>query len=369
MKNNLIFYFLIFLIFPFLNCSVCNNFTTITVSQSILQQALYYQVDNTSINNTFVDFNYFKFYKLDMEKIKHTSNKNILFEWFFTDKKLLNIKCKDKEKERIKCNDIILEEHIEYTFYFDYLIAKVGGIISFILILFGIFFLFRGYIYYNLTMFFYCALCNFLFWREYMEFMVVIKKLNTDVEKSEIFCIICFGISIVSSIAYGYANFLFKYLRYFSLGIVEGLILGKFLFYYIIQYSSLGDKIELKLFITEISCAFVFMVTWFLFRDKYPNITMVRISLIASYGIIYGLNVLFGGYPFIPFLILAKKFQADEKSEEFNKDNDLFYKLVKDNNIYVYLGFYVFFSFIGCYFNITNTKVFLEKAKKKISIY
>jgi hypothetical protein len=69
MKNNLIFYFLIFLIFPFLNCRACNNYSTITVSQSILQQALYYQVDNTSINNTFVDFNYFKFYKLDMEKI------------------------------------------------------------------------------------------------------------------------------------------------------------------------------------------------------------------------------------------------------------------------------------------------------------
>ena len=132
------------------------------------------------------------------------------------------------------------------------------------------------------------------------------------------------------------------------------------------------EEIELKLFITEISCAFVFMVSWILLKDKYPKVTMVRLSLIASFGITFGLNVLFGGYPYMPFLILAKKYQDEKKIEvqdEENESNTLFKRLSERNNLHIYLGIYVFFSFVGCYFNINNTKTFMEKARKKISIY
>ena len=363
MRNDIIYYFLLFLIFPFQKCENEDTNRTIIVSQTILQQAIYYEEYNSTIIDTFVDFNSLKFYKINMETIHHKGG-DMIFEFFFNEDDLLNIQCKTDESPGIICNKIYLEEHNSYSFFFDYKIAEYGGIISFILILFGILFLVQGYIYYNLTIVFYSSFCIFLFWREFFEFMEILQILNTENEKSQTFCFTCFVISIFSSIAYGYVNFLFKFLRYFSLGIIEGIIFGKFLFFFILLLLKDEEEIELKLFITEISCAFVFMVSWILLKDKYPKVTMVRLSLIASFGITFGLNVLFGGYPYMPFLILAKKYQ-----DEDDESNTLFKRLSKRHNLHIYLGIYVFFSFVGCYFNINNTKTFMEKARKKISIY
>ena len=55
------------------------------------------------------------------------------------------------------------------------------------------------------------------------------------------------------------------------------------------------------------------MISWFLLKDKNPKVTMVRLSLITSYGIMFGLNVLFGRYPFMPLLILAKNHYNKEQ--------------------------------------------------------
>ena len=364
MRNDIIYYFLLFLIFPFQKCENEDINRTIIVSQTILQQAIYYEEYNSTIIDTFVDFNSLKFYKINMETIHHKGGDMMIFEFFFNEDDLLNIQCKTDESPGIICNKIYLEEHNSYSFFFDYKIAEYGGIISFILILFGFLFLLQGYIYYNLTIVFYSSFCIFLFWREFFECMEILQILNTENEKSQTFCFTCFVISIFSSIAYGYVNLLFKFLRYFSLGIIEGIILGKFLFFFILLLLKDEEEIELKLFITEISCAFVFMVSWILLKDKYPKVTMVRLSLIASFGITFGLNVLFGGYPYMPFLILAKKYQ-----DEDDESNTLFKRLSGRNNLRIYLGLYALFSIVGCYFNINNTKTFMEKARKKISIY
>ena len=53
----------------------------------------------------------------------------------------------------------------------------------------------------------------------------------------------------------------------------------------------------------------------------------------------------------MPFLILAKKYQ-----DEDDESNTLFKRLSGRNNLHIYLCIYVFFSFVGCYFNINNTK-------------
>ena len=47
--------------------------------------------------------------------------------------------------------DIDLSEHKFITFDFDRLISKLGGIFSYLLILYGFFSLGRGYVYFNLT--------------------------------------------------------------------------------------------------------------------------------------------------------------------------------------------------------------------------
>ena len=233
MRNDIIYYFLLFLIFPFQKCENEDTNRTIIVSQTILQQAIYYEEYNSTIIDTFVDFNSLKFYKINMETIHHKGG-DMIFEFFFNEDDLLNIQC--KKNGSVRCNYIYLEEHDSYSFFFDYKIAEYGGIISFILILFGILFLLQGYIYYNLTIVFYSSFCIFLFWREFFEFMELLQILNTENEKSQTFCFTCFVISIFSSIAYGYVNFLFKFLRYFSLGIIEGIILGKFLFFFILIF-------------------------------------------------------------------------------------------------------------------------------------
>ena len=93
---------------------------------------------------------------------------------------------------------------------------------------------------------------------------------------------------------------------------------------------------------------------------------MINLSLIASYGIVYGLNVLFGGLPFMPFLILSKENEKDENVDDREK---LFQRLIDHNNLIFYSVLYVIIALAGSYFNITNTKIFEEKARKKISVY
>ena len=51
---------------------MCNAIEPRKVSQTVLEQATYYETNNSVIYNIFIDFNNLKFYKIDMEKIHHT---------------------------------------------------------------------------------------------------------------------------------------------------------------------------------------------------------------------------------------------------------------------------------------------------------
>ena len=124
--------------------------------------------------------------------------------------------------------------------------------------------------------------------------------------------------------------------------------------------------VTVSYFKNKLIFCFAFIVCWFFLKNKYPLFTMINLSLIASYGIVYGLNVLFGGLPFMPFLILSKENEKDENVDDREK---LFQRLIDHNNLIFYSVLYVIIALAGSYFNITNTKIFEEKARKKISVY
>lgn len=359
MGRNFLKYLLIYFIFliKFYNC--------LNVSQTILEQATYYETSDSVIYNTFIDFNALKFYTIDMDKIHHTEA-TPRFEFYLQDDGLINIRCKEKDTnyQRFKCNSILLNEHKSITFDYDFLMARNGGFICFMLILYGIFCLFRGYIYYNLTVAFYSGFSLILLSREFCELMELIEKLDAGDEKSQQFLNAFYFISVLTSLFYGYTSFLSRYFRYISFGFIEGLVIGKLFFYFIVK--AVINNIILKYFLTELICSLAFIICWFFLKNKYKIFTMVNISLIASYGIIYGLNVLIGGLPFMPFLILAK---ANQKSSVVDTRELLFKRLVKHSNLIFYSIMYVILALGGSYFNITNTKIFMEKARKKISVY
>jgi len=110
----------------------------------------------------------------------------------------------------------------------------------------------------------------------------------------------------------------------------------------------LENEIVLKYFITELVFCLALIVCWFFLKNKYEIFTMINLSLMASYGIIYGLNVLFGGLPFMPFLILSKE---NEKNENIDEREKLFQRLITHNKLLVYSIFYVVFALAGSYFN------------------
>ena len=353
MANYYLKYFLFYFLF------LIKQYNSIKVTQTVLEQSTYYETDNSPIYGNFIDFSTLKFYTINMTRIHYTEVEPN-FQFYYNDKEKLSIKCKEDKDKRIKCNEINLDEHQSISFNYDYLIAQTGGVISFFLILYGIFSLLKGYIYYNLTVFFYSSFSLILFWREFCEFLEMIEKLNADNNKSETFLIAFYSISIIASVIFGYVSFLTKYLRYISFGFIDGLIVSKFLFYFIIK--ALETQVELKYFLAELICCLIFIIFLFLFKDKNPNITMVNISVMASYGIIYGLHVLFGGLPFIPFLILSITKKSDNPKEQ------LFTTLTEKNNLIVYVIIYILLVLFGCYFNITGYKIFTEKTKKKIFV-
>ena len=47
------------------------------------------------------------------------------------------------------------------------------------------------------------------------------------------------------------------------------------------------------------------MILFIIAQNKNDIINISNIVLISSYGIIFGINILFGGLPFIPYYILG----------------------------------------------------------------
>ena len=144
-----------------------------------------------------------------------------MFEFFFEndtviDKEANNetahisIRCTSK----FRCNDVVLDEHKYVSFDFDLNISQTGGVISFGLLLAGIFCLLKGYIYYNITSSFYSGLSIFLLFREYYELNEINHDLDTLDPKSKIISKTVYYISLVTSLAYGYISIKTKYLKY-----------------------------------------------------------------------------------------------------------------------------------------------------------
>ena len=368
MKN---YFFCIFLFCIIAPINESNDQVPIKVKQTILEQSSYYNDDNIKIKNCFLDFNELKFYEIKIENIHHINSPDPLFKFHFdkkieNDKEKLSIECNPDEKIKVKCNEIDLDE-LEYkSFDFDLHIAETGGMITFLLVLVGLFCLRNGYIYYNLTIAFYSAFSFILFWREFCEFLELLDQLNTKDATSQrvAYCVYLF--SILTSVVFGYISMKIKYIRYFTFGYIDGLVISKFLYFLILD--GIDSSIILKYFITELVFCLAFIIFWVIFKEKYPNITMVNICAISTYGIIFGANLIVGGLPFIPFYILAKAAKV-EKDNPAKMDKDIYDLMKGKSHLDIYTGIFIFFVLIGSYFNITNYKAFMAKKKKNISTY
>ena len=89
--------------------------------------------------------------------------------------------------------------------------------------------------------------------------------------------------------------------------------------------------------------------------------TIVNVSLLSSYGIVYGFHILIGGIPFLPFLVLSKTKYKDYI------DISLYRVLEAGDKIPYFFGAFWLFAIIGFYLNYSGYKLFIQKKKKNIS--
>ena len=150
-----------------------------------------------------------------------------------------------------------------------------------------------------------------------------------------------------------------------SFGFIVGLIFAKVLLFLILIRLD-NDHLLLSYLITEIVFCVAFIIFFLIFRIKNLKLTIAFISMLSAYGILYGLHILIGGLPFIPFLILAKSKYAIYDDVKY-RENGLYERLRNNNSLLSYIIFFVILSIIGFYFNYSNYKLFIEKKKKNIS--
>lgn len=384
MNKNIVKYFLFFIL-SFIICESDETVKTdetdknedlydyrsvLRVKQTIMEHASYYNNESITINTSFIDFSEYKFYVIDMNKVANNLE-SLQFEFYFhvnyeafeeegKPESYISIRCIQNDAIRRKCNEILLNEHKFIQFYFDYLITKYGGIVSFMLILIGIFCLRIGYIYYNITTAFYSAFSFFLFCRELCELMELDTDLDVADEKSQSVSIVFYAFTIVTSIGYGYTSIKTRYLKYFSFGFIDGILFAKF-FFYIIS-SAFKDNLLIKYFLTEIICIIAFIIFFFVIRSKYIYINIGNVCIMSSYGIMFGMNILIGGIPFLPFFILSV-----DSFDGYQPEENLYTKLRDGNKIWFYAGAFVIAVIGGFYLNYSNYKLFIEKKKKNIS--
>ena len=392
MKKNIEKYFLFFVIFLIMKCKgeeFSENITfypknyqskennsqpkkPLWVAQTVMEQASYYNNSDTkssiNITHSFIDFYMFRFYYINMSKINpNIDKKKVTFRFYFeklnsnknnTLDAFISIKCTDG----FRCNKFEPEEHQYVSFDFDLYITGTGGVISFLLILVGIFCLMNGYIYFNITTAFYSGYSIFLLLREICELMELNHSLNTN-DTSYAISLTVYIFSIITSVAYGYISIKTKYLKYISFGFIIGLIFAKVLYFYILViFKPEGDNIFLGYFVIEILSCIGFIIFFFLFNNKNLKITIGTVSILASYGFLYGFHILLGGIPFLPFFILSKT-----KFEKYELEVHLFNNLKNGNKMHYYALAFVLIAIGGFYLNYSRYKLFIEKRKKNIS--
>ena len=130
-----------------------------TVSHTVLIQENYYGTQDR-ISKSFIDFTKYKIYRIDDHRIYHKEGANPKFKLKWADNNDISLECingDEKDDEYIKCAQIDLNDHDFIAFDIDRYIAKLGGIFTYLLVLYGFFSLRRGYVYFNLTIIFYSS--------------------------------------------------------------------------------------------------------------------------------------------------------------------------------------------------------------------
>jgi hypothetical protein len=347
--------FLFNILFFYIKSDEKNDNRSITVSHTVLIQESYYGSKET-ISNTFIDFTKYKIYSIDKQRIYHSEGKIPKFHLEWDDRNEITLACNNKSEgdgEYIKCATIQLQDHYFITFDIDRCIAKLGGVFTYLLVLYGFFSLRRGYVYFNLTIIFYSSFGFILFVREFCELLELKDKLNSEDEKSERILYTVFYFTLIISLLYGAACHISKYLKYITFGFINGLIFSKIFYYLLIK--ALKTNFLLAYFLLELFSCLIMIGLAIFIQNKYPRVSIVNISIIAGYGIIYGVNILFGGLPFLPYFIMAKK-----NKEEKN----LFKKLVDNNIVEFYFVIYIVLIIYGYYSNLMNYRIAMNKKIK-----
>ena len=317
------------------------------VSHTVLIEANYYGKQD-KISDAFADFTKFTIYKINKTLIYHKIQTEIpTFKLIWDTNNEISLEC----EEKIRCTEIQLNRHKFNTFDMDIFIAQLGGVFSYLLLLYGFFSLRRGIVYFNLTVIFYGSFGFLLFVREIFQLYELIDKLNTEDHTSNNIKIAIFCFTIPSCLMYGAACHFSKYLKYITFGFINGLFFSKIIYYFLIKV--LTGKYLLVYFLLELFFCLGLMILFIFLQNKYIRISILYICFIAGYGIIYGINILFGGLPFFPFLILAKQYKEEETG---------FYdKLVEKSYISLYGIFYLILVGFGYYENYVNFRIATHK--------
>ena len=146
-----------------------------------------------------------------------------------------------------------------------------------------------------------------------------------------------------------------KYLKFITFGFIDGLIFAKIISYFLISFIFENDLV-LKYLIIEIVICLIMIVLFIIAQNKNDTVNILNISLISSFGIIYAINILFGGLPFIPYYILGK--QAN------NSQDDIIEKLKEGDSVLIYLILFIAFIAYGYYRNNINFKIAIHKKPK-----
>ena len=252
------------------------------------------------------------------------------------------------------CLDIELSEHKVISFDFDRILSTNGGIYSYILIIYGLFSLKRGYTYINLSFIFYGSFGFLLFIREICHFFELNGYLSTLNEKSEIIVYIVFYLTLIISLLYGFVCHFYNLLKYLTLGFIEGILLSKNIFLLLLYLKILNNNLLLNYFLTEVIITLSIISIIIYFKNKYPKFTIFNIAITGGFAIIFAVNIINGGFPFIPYLILASKYE----------ENNLYEKILNKNIFGYYAFLFLIFLFCGIYWSNSSYNKLKNKMTK-----
>ena len=318
-------------------------------SHNILEQFTYY--DTKEINNSFVDFINYKIYQIDRSNIihKNQNNRSFILKWEITEQNNFSIQCFEEN-----CMDINLSEQKVISFDFERLLSTSwgGGAYSYILILYGFFSIKRGYKFINLSFIIYGTFGFVLFIKEIIQLLELIGCLNSEFKKSEILVSIVFYSTFIISIIYGFICHFSKYLKYATLGFIDGIMINKTIFYIFLYLKIIKNNALLYYFLMELFFSGIFIALLLYLKNNFPNVNIINISIISAIGIIFGINIINGGLPFIPYLILILKYE----------ETHLYEAILGKNKIMYYAILFIIFLFCGIvwnksYYNLLENKL------------